>query len=653
MKIPIYQRQTTLTRDSGARPLSAMASPGAYAQPANAAFQLGQAISGVGDMVGDIAIAEEKQENATLQAAETSKFSDTIHSIQTDALTSPVGQSSVVINPRTPAGPGPRIGNQIMGPGETQQQHLARYRTQMQNQIKSQAARISDKDVRRRFVADANIKMRAALPGIQTQLRTRYLDRHRATMDENINKPRRALSRHDPNSKIYQHIVDQTVGQIVADGNANGETQVQIRKKVRTFKSDLVEDRVLDLLQSLSPEQADEALKLSRELENYASPNSPYRDLLPDRQERLSRKALNQYQMDSLRAQREAERKEKRDERAAEKQGEENKEKYLRRMSRYREAQNEGKTATDDDGNLITMPSQTEIELDRTLTDQQRRVLIGARLGTDRINNPAAVASFNNAILSAVADQDLETIRREIVAAHSAGTIGQQARDDLIGSITATKNKTPEALERQRYKTYVERALNLKAIDVFGSTAPGTLYIDKADATLQFQAYMQGGMRPAEAAFRVVADFVGEAEDGLKSLAGGLPPNIRKEIISKRGAEGELSDDIRGGIQKLRNYYKSQLDGLKLPDVAGKTQEQLFEEQRKNLITRSQRLTVRQLFALESRINAIESLYNRMENSVKTDPPTGSESERNFFQRYIQDPIARQFETNQAPTADR
>ena len=357
--------------------------------------------------------------------------------------------------------------------------------------------------------------------------------------------------------------------------------------------------------------------------------------------------------MDSLRAQKEAERKEKRDERAAEKQGEENTEKYLFRMSRFREAANKGKTARDDDGNLITMPSQTEIELDRTLTDKQRRTLIGARLGTDRINNPAAVASFNNAILSAVADQDLETIRREIVAAHSAGAIGQQARDDLIGSITATKNKTPEALERKRYKTYVERALNLKAIDVFGTTAPGTLYIDKADATLQFQAYMQDGMRPAEAAFRVVADFVGEAEAGLKSLAGGLPPNIRKEMISKRGSEGELVDDIQGGIQKLRNYYKSQLDGLKLTDVAGKTQEQLFKEQRENLITRSQRLTVRELFALEGRINAIESLYNRMENSVKTKIPTGSESERNFFLRNVFDPIARRFETNQAPTADR
>ena len=112
-------------------------------------------------------------------------------------------------------------------------------------------------------------------------------------------------------------------------------------------------------------------------------------------------------------------------------------------------------------------------------------------------------------------------------------------------------------------------------------------------------------------------------------------------MISKRGSEGELVDDIQGGIQKLRNYYKSQLDGLKLTDVAGKTQEQLFKEQRENLITRSQRLTVRELFALEGRINAIESLYNRMENSVKTKIPTGSESERNFFLRNVFDPIAR------------
>ena len=119
MKIPIYQRQTALTRDSGARPLSAMASPGAYAQPANAAFQLGQAISGVGDMVGYIAIAEEKQENARVLAAEENKLTDYIQTTQADAVTGEVGKSTMTPDRSNP-------GQFIAGPPETQSQHFQR-----------------------------------------------------------------------------------------------------------------------------------------------------------------------------------------------------------------------------------------------------------------------------------------------------------------------------------------------------------------------------------------------------------------------------------------------------------------------------------------------------------------------------------------------
>ena len=92
MKVPIYQRQTQLTRDAGARPLSAMASPGAYAQPANAAFGMGKAISGAGEVFGDIAIAEMRQESATMLASEESKFADAILEVKTDAVAGPIGQ---------------------------------------------------------------------------------------------------------------------------------------------------------------------------------------------------------------------------------------------------------------------------------------------------------------------------------------------------------------------------------------------------------------------------------------------------------------------------------------------------------------------------------------------------------------------------------
>jgi len=69
LTVPLYRRQTQMTRDSGARPLSAFASPSDYAAPANAAFELGGAVGAAGRMVGDIAVTEAKQENATLLAS--------------------------------------------------------------------------------------------------------------------------------------------------------------------------------------------------------------------------------------------------------------------------------------------------------------------------------------------------------------------------------------------------------------------------------------------------------------------------------------------------------------------------------------------------------------------------------------------------------
>ena len=104
MKIPLYRRQTQMTRDSGARPLSAFASPSDYAAPANAAFELGGAIAGAGRALGDIAVTEAKQENATLQAAEEAKFADFVFKTQQEALTGPVGQSQKVpANPNLPS----------------------------------------------------------------------------------------------------------------------------------------------------------------------------------------------------------------------------------------------------------------------------------------------------------------------------------------------------------------------------------------------------------------------------------------------------------------------------------------------------------------------------------------------------------------------
>ena len=602
MKIPLYRRQTQMTRDSGARPLSAFASPSDYAAPANAAFELGGAIASAGRALGDIAVTEAKQENATLLASEERKLDDFIFEVQTDAVTGAIGQSKRVPNPAEPAGPGPRPGNMMLGPRETQQQHLQRYRAAIERQAAAQAARIGDRDVARRFRTAASQKLRSVLPGIQAQLRTRYLDDHRAELDSQLVTRRRSLGRQTFGSAMFNTMVDDTELLIRTRGIEANETQQNIERKVRQFSSDVIEDYVMSQALIYSEMKTPDAAKqLQREIANYASATSPYRDLLPDVAERLQKKLSEQYRIDSRRLVADEERQEK----AYEKAIEDNSKTEVRRIQNVIQSARANGEA----------PKLTATQIrnnPRILGSDKKNQLVAELTGSDGVYNHDARFEYKKLIRDAITEDDLLDVERLIEADHDNNIIGNKLKLELDDAIDKRKTKTPEYEEQKRYEKVVKGALGISLFaDQFGSpfatdtkTAKRELQLDK------YQMNLDEGMRPAEAAFTVIAEALQGNEEEAQSIANALPDSITGGMRIGNVLRKVTLADVATMRENWRNLFRGQLPATIATDATQKelARQVALPETDERRITRDQRLKARELYAIESRINAVEDL---------------------------------------------
>ena len=601
LTVPLYRRQTQMTRDSGARPLSAFASSSDYAAPANAAFEQGGVIAGAGRMVGDIAVTEEKQENATLLASEERKLDDFIFEVQTDAVTGAIGQSKMVPNPAMPAGAGTRPGNMMPGPRETQQQHLQRYRASIERQAAAQAARIGDRDVARRFRAAASSKLRSVLPGIQTQLRTRYLDDHRAELSTKLVTERRSLSRQTFGSELFKENVKKTVSHIRARGIENNETQQNIEKEVRQFRSDVAEDYVMSQALIYSEMKTPDAAKqLQREVANYASATSPYRDLLPDVAERLQKKLSEQHRIDSRRLVADEERQEKKDKKAVE----DNSKTEVRRIQNVIQS-----ARSKEEAPKITA---TQIRNNPLILPDKKQQLINELTGSDGVYNPDAEFEYKKLIRDAITEDDLLDVERLIEADHDNNIIGNKLKLELDDDIEKRKTKTPEYEEQKRYEKVVKGALGISlfAEQFGGRFTPDAKTVKRQLQLDKYQINLDEGMRPAEAAFTVIAEALQENKEEAQSIANALPDSITGGMRTGNVLRDVTLADVATMRENWRNLFRGQLPATIATDATQKelARQVALPETDERRITRDQRLKARELYAIESRINAVEDL---------------------------------------------
>ena len=619
MKVPIYQRQTQLTRDAGARPLSAMASPGAYAGPANAAFGMGKAISGAGEAFGDIVVAEMRQESATMLASEESKFQDAVFDVKTDAVAGPIGQSKMVPNPNPSAKLGPRPGNLVQGPAETQQEHLARYRSVLTRRAAAQASRITNSNVRRQFKADADSKIQTAMSAIQTQLRVRYLDRSRAVLDNTTIAKRREINQVAFNSPTRQTLINGHINKIIEDGRANGEKETEIESRVRKFQSSTIEDYIAsEMIAAAETDDLNRIKQLQLQVQGSGIKTSDFYGLLPDISLRLEKRLSDLYEREDRRIVAKSERKEQTDK----KEAKERQEKIVSEVAQtIADERSQKKPISITSSRIDQLPIKRE----------QKNQLHNMHQGRDVIYNPTYVADVKGEIYEAVEDDEIEDILQTAKNDRDKNIIGIKAYEEIKKEADDALTNSPESIERKDNKTFLEGALGL---DVNQRTKAPALLARRRQVLRNYNYHLAQGVRPAEAAMITLTEAARKDERVMNSLANELPSAFTENVP----VENKKFKINAQSIAQIKLNWEEQFKkvvGIAVPEDTSSEGIRSLQKANKEF-NKKQRLTARALFEVESRINAIERLYvQRQQASKKVKGKLNSaktEKERGMFQ---------------------
>ena len=647
MKIPLYRRQTQMTRDSGARPLSAFASPSDYAAPANAAFELGGAIAGAGRALGDIAVTEAKQENATLQAAEEAKFADFVFKTQQEALTGPVGQSQKVpANPNLPSDYPNALRLMVDGPAETQQQHVSRVQRSLANEISRQAARIPDRDVRRRFTASAQATMRSALPGLSATYRTRYLDRHRATMNQSDVSMRRHVG--TLKGLPRQQQINKHVDRIRQDGANQFETEVNINARVQKFLSGTDQDLVRQEIVSIERMDDSQQERAYDNLFIRLNDNAQFRNLEQDDRIKLQKFVANQSERAGTSYANRISTETARNEKVRKDTQLATYESLQKRILDYRQY-----VLSDGQGTPVNPVTEADISGLRSVTKPMRDSLRKMMRGEDTIYNPKLYKDLLDQVDEAVTDEDLEAIREDVTDYNLDGQLGGLAAQEIRKQIDGLKTKTPDALERKRYRNALKQALGANATRFQSSRTDETLR--EAEIINFYNDQLQRGVLPGVAYVNAIERGKAKTIENVTALVQSLPPQLynlfkfgknnkiqlpgddETDLRKKKQKNDEFISDtqtkmlryLRNQISGIEAKYDLEIDGaLPTPEDAipsdRMTPQQLGEQQRlkdkEKRLTKKDRMTVRQLFTLERRIEQIITTLKKAADDGYVDP---------------------------------
>ena len=157
-------------------------------------------------------------------------------------------------------------------------------------------------------------------------------------------------------------------------------------------------------------------------------------------------------------------------------------------------------------------------------------------------------------------------------------------------------------------------------------------------------------MRPAEAAFRVIAEALQENKEAAGSIANSLPNSITA-FLRKKGSKHKMNlEDVAtmraNWVQLFRGELPSSVSLTATQDELAR--QVALPKKDPARITRDQRLKARELYAIESRINAIESLLTEVD--VSNDKKGGNDKgdgkdDEGIIQKFI-DSFSKK---NQAP----
>ena len=641
MKIPLYRRQTQMTRDSGARNLTAMASGSDYAAPANAAFRLGATGVETGKFLADVGITEVKQENATMLANEQSKFSDFLFKTQQEILDGPVGQAKTIEMPQTTVNG--TVINKMEVPGETQQQHSARLQSLISERVKKQAARIENSNVRRRFSSAAAAKVQTSLPGITATLRAKYLDHHRAKLNTLDASERRHVS--TLTGMVRQNHIDSHARTIEEQGRDANDTEVAITKRIMNFRSNADEDLIsqemlaIENVNGKDKEEAYGVLKKSLlDPKNYTSLNPDARNRLLSRMQREEEGASSSYAnfLNNRDKTNETKRRQKQVKTF---------DVILDRSRKYRAQIANGETPAG------LKPTMADLRDARAVTAPQREYLQKVMNGEDIVTNTKLFADLTSQIDEAVTDEDLEEIKDDILEHAEDDRLGGKATTELFEQIDGLKLKTPDALQRSDYRKLLKAAVGGNATKRKGRADES---YRESEIINYYNDLLRDGVTPGVAYVAASSRAKADTEEKTAAMIQSLPEPLYnlfefkngnlEDTVNIQNSQGKTEavqiytpEKILSVKSEMMNFVLEQMSGIEIKNKieidgiggSGKrlTEAELGEAQRvddpSKRMSQKDRMSVRALFMLEKRIDQITDLLTILGKKPAVAPSVG------------------------------
>ena len=589
-------------------------------------------------------------------------------------LSEPIGQP--VRGSRSPVDPafykdgfegphGPRTAH-LQAVPETQQEHLLRLQNDMKRQAQSQAARIKNRDVRRKFLTEAYDKITAATPGLRQQLRLRYLDHHRATMEKRDKAVLQYLSTLAPEVRDLKKYVH--VNNIKDDGRNNLETEVKIQARVEAFLSQVDENDIANRIYSASVlgSQIDAVTKLPQinDATGETLEVTEYRRIIADIEvenkyknldEEVKIKLLASVKQDMDQARRRFDsmmnRQGTAEERDRKKKQLHNFEYFDAVITQFQDAAARGKIAKDDKGRPLKLPTISDFAGPQ-FSAAQRRLLEKRLRGEDRIYNRDAYLDYLGQARDAVTDADLTAIHEAAIRDRLDGRIGAKALGLIRTKIDAYKTKTPAAMEQKRYASILKTALGAHEQAIIAGY--GTERIDKqhqAEALALYETLVSvQNVRPEEAYIETISRFNYEGNKLAGALLRAMPREVKHGVILRPDGSVDTramtKNQAGSSIELLQHYVIEQLTGLQAPvdaesvsedEVYSLSKEELGAAQRRPIkarpgtgpseqlslpkrLTKSNRMKIRALYAMQKRIDVLSEILLRVKEGDWKDP---------------------------------
>ena len=290
-----------------------------------------------------------------------------------------------------------------------------------------------------------------------------------------------------------------------------------------------------------------------------------------------------------------------------------------------------------EDGNGVKLKLPTLSEIASLPTSPTIRANLRKELtGETDIWNQAEFDFFEQEIQEAVTDNDLVAIKADIRNQVKKNRLGTKARDLLYAKIDGLRNNLPGAKDEKFYRGLIEDALKSRGLSTEGRSQ-GDAAIEKSRfgygtvaGTRMFSNLIRQGVRPADAFWQTVTALqenkLNVIQTELRTMPAFLKEHFGTDVLNDPA--NMTVDQVDSAIEMILEAARTNgmpAEVLKKVDGKRVTQDELgaMVRRREDAVTARQRLTAREIFAMESKLKFFKT-WAALDAETKAGMKTGS-----------------------------